>query len=1032
MHTGRGLHFCCLLVISATSLFGQSAELSGFVKDPSGGFVTGAQLQLRNTDTGIRYQEITDSEGFYSFASVKPGTYEASIQANKFRTLTQQSIVLNVDERASLDFSLQLAIVAQSVTVNSQAPLLNSTDPAVSTLVDQQFVRNMPLNGRSFQSLIALTPGVVFVPTTNSAGGTAAGQFSVNGQRANANYFMIDGVSANFGVVTDVGFGQTLGGAIPSFNAFGATSGLVSVDAMQEFRVLTSTFAPEYGRTPGAQVLILTRSGTNQFHGTAFDYLRNDIFDARNFFNMVPQPKPPLRQNDFGGTVGGPIRKNKTFFFFSYEGLRLRLPETSTGSFLAAAARENVAPAYKPILAALPLPNGPVNSDGITANLTTSYSDPSNLNATSLRIDQTFNERVTFFARYNHAPSDSFFHYFSELDDMTVNTDTATIGLTILVTPTKLNEFRANWSRQTADESSRMVPFYGAVPPPLSALYPPAYSTSDQFVFVPPTGGEVRTGYLAANVQQQWNLVDTFSVTTGGHQLKFGLDFRRLNLTSGLFNSFLAIANSYSSLQSGIADVVAQSAEESIPARVDNYSSFGQGVWKLSPSLTLTYGLRWDINTPPASTAAGKPLYALTGVFDSQPFGLAPAGTPLWHTRFNNFAPRVGAAWQLSPKTVLRGGYGLFYDLGYGGGIFNTGSFPYERDSSVSSVPFNLNNPAFTPPALSVVAGPDTAWVYAVDPHLRTPLTYEWNVTIERAFGANQRLSASYVGAYGKHLLREDSIQQTPATYPTMFATTNGDWSHYSALQVQFQRRMARGLQALASYTLAKSTDTNSTDVCQCSYTNTLSNVNPAADLGPADFDVRNSFSAAVSYQLPAPPGRLGHTLFGNWTLDTLVRSSSAPPFSVMAIAVSPVFGRYYTRADIVPGVPFYVPDANNPGGRRLNPAAFSVPPGGEQGNSPRNHFRLYPLTQADIALSRRFKLSERVVLYARAEYFNVFNHPNFGLGFLENYINYGGGTPNPNFGITTATLNNTLGGLNPLYQVGGPRSAQFTLKFMM
>jgi hypothetical protein len=238
---------------------------------------------------------------------------------------------------------------------------------------------------------------------------------------------------------------------------------------------------------------------------------------------------------------------------------------------------------------------------------------------------------------------------------------------------------------------------------------------------------------------------------------------------------------------------------------------------------------------------------------------------------------------------------------------------------------------------------------------------------------------------------------------------------------------MTRGLQALLSYTLAKSTDTNSTDVCGCSNTNNLSSVNPAADLGPSNFDVRNSFAAAVSYHVPTPPGRLGRMLLGDWMVDAIVRSSSALPFRVYTVGYSPVFGYYYTRPDIVPGVPFYIPDPNNPpDGTRLNAAAFSVPPPGQYGDLPRNSFRGFPINQTDIALSRHFRFSERVTLYARVEYFNVFNHPMFY--FPNNFFN----PPyRPDFGTVTTTLNNGLGGLNPLYQIGGPRSAQFTLKFM-
>ena len=297
------------------------------------------------------------------------------------------------------NFTLALGLVSETSTVMG-TPLLQTDSAAVSTVVDQQFVRNMPLNGRSFQSLIALTPGVVF--TSQNLG---QGQFSVNGQRSNANYFMVDGVSANFGT-TISGLGQTLAGGIPGFTAQGGTNGLVSVDAMQEFRVQTSSYAPEFGRTPGAQISVVTKSGSNQFHGTAFDYLRNDIFDARNYFDVPPLPKPPLRQNDFGGTLGGPILKDKTFFFFSYEGLRLRQPQTASGEFFTASARAAVAPVYQPIVKALPLPdpNAPLidpSCDNITnpclANITAAYSNPSTLDATSIRIDHNLTGKITLF-----------------------------------------------------------------------------------------------------------------------------------------------------------------------------------------------------------------------------------------------------------------------------------------------------------------------------------------------------------------------------------------------------------------------------------------------------------------------------------------------------------------------------------------------------------------------------------------------------------------------------------------------------------
>jgi hypothetical protein len=609
------------------------------------------------------------------------------------------------------------------------------------------------------------------------------------------------------------------------------------------------------------------------------------------------------------------------------------------------------------------------------------------------------------------------------------DTETATAGLTIVAAPNKLNDFRANWSRQKAAALSGVDAFYGAVPPRASELFPPAYNTNDEvnFRFLS-YDGEVDVANRPPNLQRQWNVVDTFSLTARAHQLKFGLDWRLLNFTDGNDNE-LSVLVTYPQMQAGVAGTIIQTGKESVSARTVNFSSFAQDTWKVLPALTLTYGLRWDITTAPVATTPGRPLFAVTGISDSQPFGLASPGTRLWSTRLNNLAPRLGAAWQMTPKTTLRGGYGLFYDLGYGGGVSEILSrFPYGNSTNLNLEPFYLNNPAFVPPPpISFAFSPARLYINAVDPHLRTPLTYEWNVTIERTLGSNQRLSASYVGAEGRNLLREDSISLVTSSNsygPYVFLTTNGDWSRYSALQIQFQRPLTRGLQALVSYTLSKSTDTNSSDVCQCSYTNSLRTVNPAVDLGPSDFDQRNSFSGAVSYHAPAPRDRFYRDLLKDWTLDAIVRSSSALPFSISTTNTSPVFGTYYTRPDAVPGVPSYLPDANNPGGRQLNPAAFSTPPPGQYGDLPRNSFRGFPINQTDLALSRRFRLSERAAVDARVEYFNIFNHPMFY--FPNNFFSSG------QFGIVGSTFNNgntTYGALNPLYQTGGPRSAQFTVK---
>lgn len=1019
-----------LLVLFPSLLLAQSdtATISGRITDESSALLVGAQVHAINLQTGIKTSTVTNDGGIYVLDDLRPGEYRVVVDAKGFREVVLTGLILSVQDAIDRNFTMQVGSVNQSITITASSEEVDAS-PSVSTLVNPEFVQNMPLNGRSFQSLLGLTPGFVLVSPLYTQGGIAPGQFSFSGQRSNANYFMVDGVSANFAVNSGFSLGQTAGGTIPAFTIQGGTNGLVSVDDMQEFRVQTSTFAPEYGNSPGSQISIVTRSGSNQLHGLVFDYLRNDIFDARNYFDVPPLPKPPLRQNDFGGTIGGPIVRDRAFFFFSYEGLRLLQPQTASGTFYTAAARANVAPVYQPLLAALPLPNGPVNPNGLTAPLTVAYSNPTSFNVYSLRVDYTPTDRVTLFARYNYAPSIESAYYFSDLQSETANVNTATVGAAIAFGSNKVNDFRANWSQLNGGSSAVMTNFHGAVPPPPSSMFPPGYSSiTNQFVFVAPHFNEVQSGRTSDNTQRQVEFADTFSMSEGTHQLKFGADFRRLTPTSGTYGySALVFGNSYSDLQAGIASSVVTSSGATITARIYNYSLFAQDVWRASSRLTLTYGLRWEIDTPPVSITPGKPLYAVTGIFDSQPFGFAPAGTPLWHTEFTNFAPRFGAAYQVTPQTVVRGGFGVFYDANYGGGaLFTMTSFPYQNSSSGGPVPFDFSNPAFAPPPFTLVPNASIGNMYAVDPNLRLPIVYEWNAAVERWLGPNQSVSLTYLGSYGQNLLREDAIIENVQGGPIdVFSTRNADWSHYNAFEAQYQRRLSHGLQALISYTLAKSTDTSSNDVCvPCTSANSLKDINVGADLGPSDFDVRNSFAAAVTYQFPSPKwGKVGSALLRDWAVDGIVQVSSAPPLNLVLAPLTPGFGVYTPRPDIVPGVPFYVSDPSQPNGQRLNSAAFTTPTNGGQGDLPRNYFRAYGIDQTDLALTRQFSLTERLSLFFRVEYFNLFNHPMFAPP--NNFVGSSG------FGTVYDTLNDYLSGLSPLYQVGGPRSGQFTIKML-
>jgi hypothetical protein len=1049
------LVFVYLLTSGVAFAQTESARVSGRVTDLSGAVIVGAECKITNIETNVSTTTPTNEDGIYVISDLHPATYRLTIQKDGFRTIVQPSLQLYVQDAVNENFTLAVGPTSESITVSNFG--LQTESVSVSTVVDNHFMENMPLNGRSFQSLIALVPGVVF--TSPNLG---AGQFGVNGQYNDANYFMVDGVSANFGVVT-FGLGQSLGGALPGYTAQGGTNGLVSIDAMQEFRIQTSSYTAEYGRTPGAQVSIVTKSGTNHLRGTAFDYLRNDFFDARNYFDAPPLAKPPLRQNDFGGTFGGPILQNKTFFFFSYEGLRLEQPQTATGEFYTASARAAVAPVYQPWLRALPLPapnSPPVDPtcDNITnpclANLSVAYSDPSSLNATSIRIDHNLGSKITLFARYNHAPSYDATRNWEEVAYDHANTDTMTAGATILLAPTKVNDFRANWSRNTATIINSLTNFDGGVATPASVLFPSSspYSFDKGQALLSLSDGnasmEVRDGTNYSNVQRVFNVVDTFSWAVGVHQFKFGMDYRRLSPTA-LVSTGYGVFPSYAELVAGTTSEALVGAGNLLSLRLNNYSLFAQDNWKVTNHLSLTYGLRWEINTPPVSATGRQPLYAVQGIFDSNPLAVMPG--PLWHTQFGNFAPRIGVAYQLSPKMVVRGGFGLFYDLGYGNAGDLAAFFPYRRSKFISAdppLPFDVTTPAFQPPPFSTAINANVLYFVAFDPKLQLPYTMQWNTAIERELGAKQTLSATYLGSRGERLLREDIV--TPPLLLDLgqgghvFAIRNAGYSHYNALQLQFQRRMSHGLQALVSYNLSKSSDLGSSDVSGLVAPSLSDVVLPL--LTPSDYDIPQSIAGAVSYEVPAPAwGRGGRAIFKGWAVDGLVRVMSAPPINVIVRDFSPALGSIITQADTVAGQPYWIADATQPAGVALNPAAFSAPPVGQTGDFLRNSLRSpYSINQTDLALRRRFSLNERVKLDVRAEYFNVFNHPMFGLPGSqcapETVWAYSGSTAYPGFGKVcpgTSTTNIEAGGGNggsgqsALYAPGGPRSAQFTLKLL-
>jgi hypothetical protein len=1012
----------------AIGAFSQSATatLSGAVVDEQAAVVAHVTVALINADTGLTRQVTTNDAGYFAFSLLPPGRYIVKARRESFATTEVPNIVLNVNARSSIRIQLKVGPVSQAVYV-IDAPATENLSASVSTVIDRQFASELPLSGRSFDSLIRLTPGTA----VTVAQAWDPGQFSFNGQRPNANYVMVDGVGANVGISASSYVEQTGAGTSAPVSALGGTNSLVPVDALREFRIETSSYAPEFGRTPGGQISIVTRSGSNDFHASAFDYIRNNAFDANDWFaNSLGLGQAPLRQNDFGGVLGGPISHNRTFFFASYEGLRLRLPKVVTRTAVPSISlRQNAPPSIQPLLNAFPVPNGSDLRNGL-AEFSASFSNPSTVNATSIRIDHGVSSRLSLFGRYNVAPSSSTFRggllgvSLSMPTRGSSSTMTATFGATEVFSSRVSNDFRFNFSRVKAATSYSLDNFGRATPPTASALFPSFVNpTNAQFIFNLQNSSVWEFGPVANNFQRQINVVNNLSFGTGSHSFRVGLDYRRLfpvyDIPQYGLNVFFSSA---SDVLSGTAQQVNVAANKGpLHPLFTNFSAYGQDTWRIGRRLTLTYGLRWELSPPPGE-ANGNTPYTVIGLGNPASMTLAPKGTPLFETTYGNFAPRVGVAYQLfeSPhrETILRGGFGVFYDLGTGtaSSAFNIPNSPNSSRNPLSKVAFPLSADVLTPIPFSLT--PPYPELIVMDPHLSLPRSFEWNAAVEQSLGRNQSVSISYVGAAGRRLLRREFVSNPNPDFSSIEVTRNTAASDYHALQFQFQRRLARGLQALASYTWSHSIDNDS---FESEPFRPLTAVQLGQDRGPSDFDIRHALSAAATYKIPEPfTNRLLHSLVRSWAVDTVLRANSASP--VNAIYFVSLAGT--TRPDLVTGVPLYINDPGAPGGSRINGAAFSFPATNQQGTLGRNALRGFPVSQIDAALVREFTLTDRLKLQFRTEAFNVLNHPNFAPPV--NRIR------NPNFGRSTSILNQSLGfdaGLNPLYQIGGPRSIQLSAK---
>lgn len=1032
-------HLCAyallfLSIAAATCLFAQStsATISGIVTDSAGRAIPEAEIVMVNDGTGVQYPSKTNGVGIYSIPILPPGRYHMQVSKVGFKTVIKPDITLNVQSALGINFSLPVGAASESITVRANSSLLNTTDASVSTVIDHKFVENMPLNGESFQDLISMTPGIVTQSPQSSTSVGYNGDFSVNGQRTESNYYTVDGVSANINAGYPTGGAQTAtGGTIAASTALGTTQSLLSVDALQEFRVQSSSYSAEYGRTPGGQFAFATRSGTNAFHGSLFDYLRNNYFDANDWFNdHYGDPIAQLRQNDFGGTAGGPILipgvyqgTDRSFFFFSYEGLRLVQPQPASIQYVPdTTIRQNAPTSLQPILNAFPLPTEGGVDSGTLAQFIEGYSLPANINSTSVRFDQKISDKLSLFFRYGDTPSFLESRTLSEIQQDQVEARTFTVGVTEQFSPAITNEFRLGYARSDSKLNTTFDNFGGAVPVGLSSAMgiggsPSSYAVF--YIYIPGVGASYLVSDHASNRGRQWNLVDTLSTSIGHHQLKFGVDYRDIlaPLNPPTPYGFAEFASGASILDDASDYLELQNSLPAYPI-FHEFAAFAQDQWAVHSRVSLSLGLRWELDPPPGAGNGLEPYTASGSPSMPADLVLAPQGTPLWKTSYYNFAPRLGVAIRAHTtpgwETVLRTGGGVFFDSNDSTAAngFSALGFSSYQTYYGSPLPVTLAQIDFPVTVEPPYTG---ASVYAFPRRLQLPYTLQWNVSLEQALGQHQSLTLSYVGSNGRRLQQQQvfDLSGSNPNFGYVYFYPGSVSSSYNALQVKFQRRVGHGLQALGSYTWSHSLDFGSTDSSL------------PLTRGNSDFDVRDNFEGGLSWDLPKlKANRWEDAALNDWGLDLRAIARTAFPITLFGNTLTnPANGIFGSNVNLVPDEPIYLYESSYPGGRALNPAAFAFPVGSDPGNAPRNFVRGFGENQINLAVRRSFRIIDATSIQFRAEAFNVLNHPNFG------YVD-----PNledATFGQAMKMLNQSLGTVASQYQQGGSRSMQFSLKFL-
>jgi len=983
-----------------------TGRIEGLVRDPSGSVIEGAAITILETTTSFRRQMATNEHGWFVAASLPPGAYEIEAAHSGFRKETRQGITLAAGRDLRLDFTLELGQTAESVVVLSETPLVNVTSSDWGGTIDRAKLETLPLNGRDMFDLASQQPGVTVAVTASknmtNGGGT---RLTINGARPNQNSYRMDGIYVNDAT-----------GSAPSSSA----GRLLGIEALQEVKLVASPFDAEFGRAGGAVFTAVSKSGSNDFHGAAYEFLRNSSLDAKNYFDSKTAKIPPLRRNQFGAVLTGPIRRNKLFFMANFEANLERLAQTQTAVVPNAEARAGrlpsgnvtVSPLSAPYVNLYPLPNGRDYGDGTGAFISQVATSSNEYYGTG-KFDYIFSDRLRTALRYTHDRSATYrgealqFFRFPLLSHYKfIHTETQFVQ-----SPTTIHSTRIGFSR-VANSEDAIQP--DSIPANLSFVPGQTIGVINFTTGISNFGGPSRTNVATTPrrfIINDYQFSHVVSTVRGLHSLRFGGSLNRVQFNQRADNSARGVYT-FSSLLDFL-QARPRSGELMLPGadtvrgwRQSIYSAFAQDDIRLSPRFTLTLGLRYEAYSVP-SEANGK-ISTLRNVLTDTTFHV---GGPLFRNPSKrNFAPRASFAWDPwgSGKTVIRAGGGVFYDLLGTRELIIAGVRipPFFNSVALTAPPF--------PNIVSASVGTPANNVDGLAFYLEQPVFYQFQLQLQQKLGPRTVAQIGYTGGRGKHLTgsfgesnpyRPNVLADGTLFFPAGAPRLNPAFtrvklrdtlfdSSYHGLQTGLQHQLHAGLRFQMKYVWGKSLDnTSSTILRDYAGSDAIPNIwNLRANKGRSDFDLTHTFAANFSYTFPSPTTGLAHHLLGGWELHGMLQAQTGSAFGPSVGFDRARFGGGGTadsgqRPDFIasPGAKIILGDPQ----RYFDPSVYSLPAAGTFGNLGRNTLSGPGLASFDAALNKSVFRAERHLVRLRVEMFNVTNHPNFQvpsiLGLFSN-----------------------------------------------